>query len=122
MANRVMHFEIPSDHPAVNMKFYSSVFNWKFEQFGDQQYWYAISGDETTQGINGAVMKKIAPGQPLSNTISVANIDDSMKKIEAAGGKIIKPKWKIPSVGMLAFFSDPDGNCFGLLQEEEHSK
>ena len=122
MSNRVTHFEIPSDNPEKNMKFYKDVFDWTFKQFGQEQYWYAISGDESTPGINGAVMKRVEPGQPVTNNISVENIDEAIKKIEKAGGKIVKPKMAIASVGWLAFFSDPDGNCLGIMQEDKNAK
>ena len=122
MSNRVTHFEIPSDNPEVNMKFFKEVFGWTFEQFGKEQYWLAISGDESTPGINGAVMKKVEQGQPVCNTISVRNIDEVMKNIEKAGGKIIKPKFAVTSVGWLAFFADPDGNCHGIMQEDKNAK
>ena len=122
MSNRVTHFEIPSDNPQENMRFFKDVFGWSFKQFGKEQYWYAISGDETTPGINGAVMKKVEPGQPLVNNISVEDIDEAIKKIEKAGGKIVKPKMTIPSVGWLAFFSDPDGNCLGIMQGDQNAK
>ena len=64
MSNRVTHFEIPSDDPEANMKFFSDVFGWTFYQDGDRPYWFAISGDESTPGINGAIMKKREAGQP----------------------------------------------------------
>src|SRR6185436_2645095 len=99
MSNRVTHFEIPSDNPEKNMKFYKEVFDWTFKQFGQEQYWYAISGDERTPGINGAVMKRVERGQPVTNNISVANIDEAIRRIEKAGGKIVKSKMVIASVG-----------------------
>jgi predicted enzyme related to lactoylglutathione lyase len=49
------------------MKFFKEVFGWTFEQFGNERYWLAISGDESTPGINGAVMKKVEQEQPVCN-------------------------------------------------------
>ena len=121
MSNRVKHFEIPSANPEVTMKFFTKVFGWKFQQFGKQEYWLANTGDETSPGINGAIMKEVAPGQPVINTIFVDHIDDMIDKIQKNGGKIHKQKMPIPGVGWLAFFTDPDGNMHGVMQEDKRA-
>lgn len=118
MGNRVAYFEIPSADPQKNMLFYEQAFGWTFQQFHNQEYWFAITGNEEEQGINGAVMKEVSPKQPLINTILVNNIDQSLQAIKKAGGTIIKPKKAIRFIGWLAFFSDPDENIFGIMQED----
>jgi predicted enzyme related to lactoylglutathione lyase len=122
MSNRVTHFEIPSANPGQSMNFFKEVFGWTFQQMGNEPYWFAISGDEKTPGINGAIMKEVAPGQPVINTITVDNIDDILIKIAEQGGKVVKPKWAIPNVGWIAFFSDPDGNMHGIMQLDTNAK
>lgn len=99
MSNRVMHFEIPCDNPEKTMKFFGDVFGWTFQQFGDMEYWTVITGDEKLPGINGGLMKKQNPGQPVANSIDVVNIDECVKKVASAGGEIVVPKMAIPSVG-----------------------
>lgn len=118
--NRVTHFEIPSNDLPVSMKFYAEVFGWQFQQFGNQEYWLAISGDDSSPGINGAIMKPVEQGQPMCNTISVENLDETILQILAAGGKIVKPKFSVPTYGWLAFFSDPEGICHGIVQEDKN--
>lgn len=118
MGNRVTYFEIPSANPETARRFYEKAFNWNFQQWGAQDYWFAHTGNDDERGINGALMKEIGPQQPVINTITVTNIDDAANKIESAGGKIIKAKKAIPTVGWLAFFTDPDDNIFGILQED----
>ena len=118
MSNRVIYFEIPSANPEAAQRFYEQAFDWQFQQWGAQQYWFAHTGDEAERGINGAVMKELGPQQPVINTIAVDDIDSAIAKIENAGGRIIKTKRAIPAVGWLAFFSDPDDNIFGILQED----
>jgi uncharacterized protein len=122
MSNRVTHFEIPAANPGECMEFYSSVFGWQFRQFGTEPYWLAISGNESTPGINGAIMKEIAPGQPVVNTITVDDIDAMLEKVVKHGGRIHKPKWAIPSVGWLAFVADPQGNMHGIMQADPNVK
>ena len=118
MSNKVIHFEIPSDNPEKAMDFFKEVFDWKFQQFGNEQYWSVITGDEKAPGINGGLMKKRDPRQPVVNSIEVASIDEHTGKIEKAGGKIVVPKMAVPSVGWLAYFTDPDGNIHGIFQND----
>lgn len=118
MSNRITYFEIPSASPEAALRFYEQAFGWRFAQYGSQAYWFAHTGGDEERGINGAVMKELGPRQPVINTITVDDIDESIDNIEKAGGKIIKTKKAIPAVGWLAFFTDPDENIFGILQED----
>ena len=114
--NIVIHFEIPAENPEVSMKFYKEIFGWKFNQFTDQPYWLAITGDEKEPGINGAIMKRNHPEQPLTNSIRVADIDKTMQIITEKGGIIVVPKTEIPGMGWFCYFKDPDNNILGLMQ------
>jgi uncharacterized protein len=118
---RVTHFEIPTDDTARSMAFYEKAFGWKYNRFGNEDYWLAITGDDSEPGINGAIMKRKHPGQPLVNSIQVDDIRKSMKAIEENGGKIVVPMMTIPGVGYLSFFKDPDENIFGVMQEDSNA-
>ncbi|MBD0849945.1 VOC family protein [Maribacter arenosus] len=118
---RVTHFEIPCENPEKTMKFFEQVFSWKFQKFGNEDYWFAITGNEDP-GINGAIMKKRKPDQPITNSISVENMDEALKNIEKHKGQIVVPKMAIPTSGWLAFFKDPDGNIHGVWQDDQKAK
>ncbi len=118
MNNRVVHFEIPCNNPEKTIEFFKTVFGWSFQKFGTEEYWIAITGDDKLPGINGAIMKKRDPNQPITNSIDVVNLDKAMEDIEKAGGKIVVPKTPIPTVGWLAYFTDPDGNIHGVYQND----
>jgi len=122
MSNRVTHFEIPCDNPEKTIEFFKKVFGWNFQQFGTEQYWIVMTGDEKSPGINGAVMKKMNPGQPIVTTIDVVDLDAKAKEIENAGGQIVVPKMPVPTVGWLAYFKDPDGNIHGVWQADANAK
>jgi len=122
MNNRVTHFEIPANDPEKALNFFKTVFGWNFQQFGKDEYWIVITGDEKTPGINGAIMKKRDPNQPIVNTIQVENLDKHVVKIQNAGGKIVVPKMPVPTVGWLAYFSDPEGNIHGIWQVDPSAK
>lgn len=118
MSNRVVHFEIPCDNPTKTMDFFKEVFGWSFQQFGTEEYWSVITGDDKTPGINGGLMKKQDPNQPIANSIEVVDLDKAVLDVEKAGGKIVVNKMPIPTVGWLAYFTDPDGNIHGLYQND----
>jgi uncharacterized protein len=122
MSNRVVHFEIPCDNPEKTMDFFKEAFGWTFQQFGTEQYWVVITGDEKLPGINGGLMKKKDPKQPLANSIDVVDIDKAVASIEKAGGKVVVPKMPIQTVGWLAYFTDPDGNIHGVYQNDPTAK
>lgn len=118
MSNKVVHFAIPCDNPEKTMNFFIEVFGWTFNQFGTEQYWNVITGDEKAPGINGGLMKKRDPEEPIVNSIDVVNIDEYILKIEKAGGVIVVPKMPVPTVGWVAYFTDPDGNIHGIFQND----
>lgn len=119
---RVTHFEIPSDNPGVSQNFYSEVFGWTYHKFGDEPYWLAFTGAKETPGIDGAIMQKKHPHQPMVCSIAVKDIHASIKKIESNGGTIVVPLNAIPGVGWLAYFKDPDQNIFGIMQDDKNAK
>lgn len=122
MSNRVTHFEIPCDNPKKTMKFFTEVFDWSFEQFGDQAYWFAKTGADQDHGINGAIMKKQDPKQPITNSINVADMDATTERIKAAGGEIVVPKMPVPGMGWLSFFKDPEGHIHGFWQNDKNAQ
>jgi uncharacterized protein len=127
--NRVVHFEIHAADLDKAQKFYEDVFGWSIKDMGPQMGNYRlvdtgkdIPGTQWT-GINGGITprKGDAPkeGEPVNAfvcTMEVENIDDTLDKIEKAGGTFATHKMEIPGVGTLAYRKDPEGNIFGVLQ------
>ena len=119
---RVIHFEISAEKPEQIAKFYECVFNWKFEKWkGPMDYWMIVTGEEE-QGIDGGLARRTETSMPPVNTISVPSIDDYLKKIKENKGIIVVPKQAIPGIGWTAYFRDPEGNSFGLLEEDPEAK
>jgi uncharacterized protein len=119
---RVTHFEIPVNDTESATKFYSSVFGWKFNKWGNEEYYLAETGPEELPGINGAIMKRKDPNQPIVNSIEVKNIDKSIESIASHSGTIVVPKISLPGVGYLAYFKDPEGNISGVMQNDKNAK
>lgn len=129
--NRVVHFEIQADEPERAIKFYTNVFGWTFEKWGEQSYWMLMTAPKgsTEPGINGGLLQrpvKLADGMCGTNayvcTVQVDNYDEIAKKIELAGGKVAMPKFALAGMAWQGYFLDTEGNTFGLHQTDPNAK
>jgi predicted enzyme related to lactoylglutathione lyase len=119
---RPVHFEIHSADPDATATFYSRVFGWKIVKWdGPVEYWVVQTGEGP--GIDGGIVRRQgdapATGAAVNAyvcTIGVESLDETLTSIIANGGDIAVAKHEIPGIGMLAYFKDPDGNIFGVLQ------
>ena len=118
---RVIHFEIHADDPERAVKFYENVFGWKISKGGPVEYWLATTGPDDKPGINGAITPRTEKRTTV-NTIDVANVDEFMKRIELAGGRVTMGKSTVPGVGYMAYCEDTEGNVFGIMQEDPSAK
>ncbi|OGD91294.1 hypothetical protein A3D07_01375 [Candidatus Curtissbacteria bacterium RIFCSPHIGHO2_02_FULL_42_15] len=129
--NKVIHFEIAVSDFERAKKFYSSLFDWKFLTWVEGETDYVLIQTVGTDdkgmpqepgAINGGMFKrpsKRAEGEGENAfvcTVEVEDIDETLKKVEDAGGKVIMPKREVPGIGFSARCFDLDGNIFGLLQ------
>jgi predicted enzyme related to lactoylglutathione lyase len=119
---RVTHFELIADKPEKLIKFYNSIFGWEFQKWdGPMEYWMIKTGEEGTPGIDGGLGIRNPMAMP-HNTMDVPNLDEFIGKVTKLGGKIIVPKMAVPGVGWLAYFEDPQGNRFGMMQDDPEAK
>ena len=120
---RPVHFEIPADNPDRAIAFYQAVFGWTFQKWeGPVPYWLITTGPNTEPGINGGLLPRRDPAQSCVNTITVANVDESLATVAAHGGACVLPKMAVPGVGWLAYCKDTDGNMFGMMQPDAAAK
>jgi len=125
---RGIHFEIPIKNPERAAQFYRAVFNWEIRKWnGPVDYWLITTGPTPGPGNDGAIMRgtdrtAIDRTNDVLITFSVPSIDGFVKKIVKAGGKALKPKTVIPGVGYHAYFADPEGHEFGIMQSDPMAK
>jgi len=119
---RVVHFEINADQPERAVKFYSSVFGWKIDNWGGPvPYRLITTGPDGEPGINGAIKDRSGKVTTV-NTVSVPSVDEYLKKAASAGGKALTPKMVIPGIGYHAYCEDTEGNVFGIMQDDPSAK
>lgn len=121
-APSLVWFDIPADNLERAKKFYSGLFGWKIEPFsGMTDYWHIDTGggDDTPDG--GLIARK-HPGQPVTNYVAVASVDESAAKVEKLGGKICKAKAAVPQMGYFAICQDTEGNEFALWEKNDRAQ
>jgi len=99
-------------------EFYGTVFNLTLTdlpiEWGKQAL---FPFDHENRNISGALVEKedFIPG--ANNTVVYFETEDCIteeKKIEEAGGKVVKPKMSIGEFGFISIFIDSEGNTVGL--------
>jgi predicted enzyme related to lactoylglutathione lyase len=117
MANRFCHMELTSADVAGAKAFYGAVFDWKIGEMpvGDGAYTFIDTGVRDTGGGMQAPMME---GQPNGWLVyaEVTNIEETLAKVEANGGRVVQPKTPVGPMGFIAVFLDPQGVGFGIWQ------
>ncbi len=122
----VVHFEMPYNNRERMAKFYESAFGWQTQMLGDEMGNYVLatttetgeSGPKRPGAINGGFFPKKPdwPAQHPSVVIAVDNVEESIKKVIEAGGKVLGEPMEIPGVGRYVSFIDTEGNRVSMLQ------
>jgi uncharacterized protein len=125
---RVVHFEIHAEDPERAIGFYQNLFDWKFQKWeGPMDYWLVTTGDNSQPGINGGLLKRMGAIDGCAViayvcTIDVEALDAVVEKALSLGGQLALEKQAIPGVGWLAYCKDPEGNIFGMMQDDPQAK
>jgi predicted enzyme related to lactoylglutathione lyase len=121
-SNPVVYFEIPVIDMERATRFYSTVFNFKFDStIIDKNEMALFPFTEEKSGISGALAK----GEIYKPTkdgvliyFNTANMDETLRLANTNGGKILYPKTD-NSIGLVAEFEDTEGNRIALYQSKE---
>ena len=125
--NPVIHFELPAENKKRMADFYSKVFGWNTQFLGPEMNEYVLvtttESDATGRpkkpgAINGGIFQKTDDPQSKhpSVVIGVDDINESIKNVKVAGGKISGEPMEIPGVGSFVSFVDTEGNRLSILQ------
>ena len=121
--NKVVHFEIPVDNLNRAKKFYKNIFGWQINDFPGMNYSIVttVATDNKQMpkeagAINGGLMKRNHPRESPVIVVDVPSVDNYIKKIKKAGGKVVLSKQKVSDMGLYARVSDTEKNVIGIWQ------
>jgi predicted enzyme related to lactoylglutathione lyase len=127
--NPVVHFEMPAEDRKRMANFYKKAFGWQAQMLGPDMGDYVVvtttesddNGPKKTGAINGGFYPKSGdkPAQYPAVVISVDDIQQSMKTVSDAGGKVLGDPMDIPGIGKYVAFFDTEGNRASMLQPLE---
>ncbi|HJQ38373.1 MAG TPA: VOC family protein [Thermoanaerobaculia bacterium] len=113
MGDPVVQFQIVAKDPDALARFYAAMFGWRVRT--DNALGYRELSTGSDRGISGGIWPSPPEGHNLMQLfIEVADIDASIEKALAHGGKVIVPKSVLPDGDALAIVLDPAGLSFGL--------
>ena len=116
MPNPVVHFEIRSSGSEELQRFYGDLFEWNIDASNPMNYGLVDTGED--RGINGGISPANGAPNQVSFYVEVEDIDAKLKEAEESGAKVVAPVTTIPGMVTFAMFSDPEGNCVGLVSNE----
>ncbi|MGP4016148.1 VOC family protein [Saccharopolyspora sp. 5N708] len=121
---RPVHFEIHVSDVDRACEFYSTVFGWHFQQWGDNPYWLIFTGEGP--GIDGGLLPREGsdptdetPIAAFATTMEVDDVDAMLSIVESAGGRVAMPRTALTGMGWVAYCRDTEGNIFGMFQADD---
>lgn len=112
----VNHVEIPVLDLKKAKEFYQAIFDWDVDL--DSMPNYGLVELKETASIGFFIVKE-TPRHGINVVFEVGDIDQKLKEIEKAGGKVKREKYEIsPEIGYSAQFQDCFGNEFGLFSQK----
>jgi predicted enzyme related to lactoylglutathione lyase len=110
--NPVVFFEIGCEDRARTGRFYADLFGWKVQPNGPA----STIDTGSPKGIQGHINSLgHEPRHYAMFYVEVEDLQASLDKAVALGGKVLVKPIKIPT-GSFAWFADPEGNTVGLLK------
>lgn len=104
--------------------FYTDLFGWdaedQFDEDGTRIYTNFLRDGQVVAGMGGQ-MPGMEGAPPVWNTyVAVADVDETSKKVEAAGGTVMMPAMDVMDAGRMAIYADPTGAVISVWQAGNH--
>ena len=98
--------------------FYTETVGWSYDAMPmpEGTYWLAMQSGTPVAGImdmTGVVPEGVPPH--WMSYLAVDDIDTRIKKVEAAGGTVIREPFEIEKVGKIAILADATGAVMGWI-------
>jgi predicted enzyme related to lactoylglutathione lyase len=111
---KINYIEFPARDIEATKAFFAEALNWSFVDYGPE---YTAFSD---QGIDGGFFKsELAVSTDTGSALIVfysKALEETLEKVESAGGTIIKPIFSFPG-GRRFHFSCPSGNEYAVWSD-----
>ena len=112
---KINYIELPAKDIEKAKAFFKNAFGWTFVDYGPE---YSAFSD---QGIDGGFFKSDLSVSTDNGSALIVfysdNLEQTLSKIKAAGGSIIKPIFTFPG-GRRFHFGDPNGNEYAVWSDD----
>jgi predicted enzyme related to lactoylglutathione lyase len=112
---KINYLEFPATDLESTKIFFNDVFDWAFEDYGAEYTAFSNAG------LEGGFFKSDQCASTKNGSALVvfysAELENTQKKIEQAGGKIVKPIFSFPG-GRRFHFTDLSDNEFAVWSEK----
>jgi uncharacterized protein len=119
MAGQMVHLEIPAGDTGKAREFWGGLFGWQFEAFEGSPSEYHMTRLSENQG--GAIMAEADGGAKGPRVyFDVDDINAGTSRVKELGGEA-SDGMPVPGMGWFATCTDPNGNDFGLWQNDPNA-
>jgi predicted enzyme related to lactoylglutathione lyase len=116
---KINYVEYPSRDLTQTKRFFEQAFGWAFADYGPD---YIAFSD---QGLDGGLFRSDLAARTENGSALIVlyseNLEGTLSKVEAAGGKVIKPVFSFPG-GRRFHFIEPGGNELAVWSKPEAEK
>jgi uncharacterized protein len=113
-------YELMSKDPDASKKFYDDVVGWNIgpKMPGGMDYRMIVAPDGNVGGVLRLTdeMRQHGARPTWLAYFGVDDVDATVAKVIASGGKVLMPAWDIPNVGRIAMVTDPQGIPFYVMR------
>lgn len=113
---KINYIEFSTRHISKTKEFFTAVFKWDFTDYGD--VYTAFSNEGIDGGFYKDDNKPVNKGGCALVVFYSNHLGETQKKIEDAGGEIVKAIFEFPG-GKRFHFSEPGGNEFAVWSDIE---
>lgn len=112
---KINYVEFPAKDLEATKTFFSHAFDWSFTDFGPEYTAFA------NEGLDGGFFKSDLSVSTNNGSALIvfysADLEQTLSKIESAGGSVIKPIFSFPG-GRRFHFTDPNDNEYAVWSDK----
>lgn len=115
---KIDYAEFPTRDPAATRAFFETTFGWSFTDYGPDY----TAFDAASAGLDGGFFRADQVSSSASGSALVVlfseRLEDTQVRIEAAGGRIVRPVFAFPG-GRRFHFIEPGGSELAVWTDRD---